>query len=161
MIVIIHYEGGKSQVSTYPRFQVFELSQVAELAGVTPATAKNWVNGRILEITPSAREADGKGSRNLFTEKDVFKFYVANQMNRLGFSPKGAIRKVLERFDENYGDRSLEEIKATPWLILKNTKSSWEVSWRKVPEQACSAGDGELRFSLNLRDLALKAERKR
>jgi DNA-binding transcriptional MerR regulator len=105
-------------------FKIFELSQVAEIVGVPLATAKNWINGRILQIKPSLREADGKGSRNLFSEKDVYKFFFVNEATELGLK-NGIIKKLLPLVDAEL------EKSDFPWLVIRHTKGEWKVSLRK------------------------------
>jgi DNA-binding transcriptional MerR regulator len=133
-------------------FRVFELSHLAKLAGVSLSQVKNWTNGRILTIRPSIREADGKGARNLFSEKDVLKVHIANQMNLLGFTPMGAIERVLEKFDKMYEKEGFDRITENPWLMIQNSKGSWEAFLRegRNPKLTFPLEDKGLLLSLNL-----------
>jgi len=131
--------------------RVFELSHLAKLTGVELSAVKNWTNGRILNISPSIRQADQRGARNLFNEKDVLKVHIAHKMNLLGFSPKGAIEEVLERFDEEYEKEGFERISNAPWLLIRNS-GKWEVLFRegRNPKLTFPLEDGGLLLSLNL-----------
>jgi hypothetical protein len=114
--------------------KIFELAKAARLAGVEMPKAKNWTNGRVLLIRASIREAEKKGARNLFNEKDVLKLYLAQGMTLLGFTPKRAIEEVLRKFDELFEREGFEGIMSHPWLIIRNTKNSWKASLRKKRE---------------------------
>jgi DNA-binding transcriptional MerR regulator len=105
-------------------FKIFELSQVAEIVGVSTATAKNWVNDRIFQIKPSIREADGKGSRSLFSEKDIYKFFFVNEATKLGLRNK-IIKELLPLVDAEL------EKSDNPWLIIRHTGGEWNVALRE------------------------------
>jgi hypothetical protein len=142
-------------VGKLSELRIYELSHIAMLTGVSIATIKNWTNGRILCITPSIRVADGKGARNLFNEKDVLKVHIANQMNLLGFTPKGAIEEVLNRFDEVYEKKGFDGIAKNLWLMIRNSGGQWEVFLRdgRNLKLTFALEDGGLTLSLNLSQL--------
>ncbi len=90
--------------------------------------AKNWSIGKPLRIEPSVRTATGRGSRNLFGVKDVYKMYLANEMTEVGFL-KGPIENVLRLFDEEYDRRNgIEGIRAKPWLVIKHSGGEWTIA---------------------------------
>jgi hypothetical protein len=76
--------------------QIFELSRLAKILGITFAKAKNWTNGRTgVEIKASIREAEGTGSRALYSLTDLYLMGVAMEFSKAGFAAK-AIGKLLD-----------------------------------------------------------------
>jgi MerR HTH family regulatory protein len=73
---------------------VFTLGEVAEVLRVPLTRVKNWTIGRPLRIIPTVRVAAGKGSRNLYSIKDVYAIALANHLSEDGFTTK-AIKRIL------------------------------------------------------------------
>jgi len=81
--------------------QAFDLTEMAGLVGLTPATAKNWTVGRPFTIPASAYEASGRGSINLYSIDDVYLMAVAHEFSKAGFAAK-AIGKLVEAVQAKY-----------------------------------------------------------
>jgi hypothetical protein len=47
---------------------------------------KNWTIGRPLRLLPTLRQAQGTGSRNLYSREDLYRFALAKQLSGDGFS---------------------------------------------------------------------------
>ena len=75
--------------------QAFDLTEMAGLVGMSPATAKNWTVGRPFTISASAYQASGRGSINLYSLDDVYLMAVAHEFSKAGFAAK-AIGKLVE-----------------------------------------------------------------
>jgi hypothetical protein len=106
----------------------FDLSGLAQIAGVPLLQARNWTSGRPLHIRPSVQTAFGKGTRNLYSDSDAFKLAIANKLRDGGVAFR-AIRYVVEHVDPEdfvYDGRA-------DWLILSVTKD--QISARAVPDK--------------------------
>jgi hypothetical protein len=73
----------------------FDLIEMAELVGMKPAKVKNWTVGRPFTIHPSAYQATGRGSINLYSIQDVYLMAVAGEFSKAGFAAV-AIGKFIE-----------------------------------------------------------------
>jgi hypothetical protein len=70
------------------------LGQAAEILGMPTDRLKNWTNGRPFRILPSV-QAKGAGSRNLYSQRDLYRFAIAKQLSVSGLTPV-AIQRVLD-----------------------------------------------------------------
>src|SRR5664279_3031156 len=104
----------------------FDLSRLAQLAGVPLLQARNWTSGRPLHIRPSVHTASGKGTRNLYSDSDVFKLAIANKL-RDGSVAFRAIHYVIEHVDPR------DFVGEADWLVLSVTKS--QISADAVPNK--------------------------
>jgi hypothetical protein len=90
--------------------QAFDLIEMAALAGVNPAKAKNWTNNRPFTIGASIRSGAGRGSVNLYSIEDVYLMALAGEFSKAGFAAM-AIGKLVEavqaKFDSLAGVSSL------------------------------------------------------
>ena len=93
---------------------IFDLSRLAYVAGVSLVTARNWTSGRPLRISPSVQVASGRGTRNLYSDSDVYKLAAANRLRSGGMSFR-AIGYVLNNVDL---ERFLPGGDAN-WLLLR------------------------------------------
>jgi DNA-binding transcriptional MerR regulator len=134
---------------------VFELSQVAGIVGISIDSAKNWVNGRTLQIEPSISKARGKGTRNLFSEGDVYMFFFVDEVARAGFRNE-IIRELLPLVEAE-----LEKAESfPPWLIVRRTYGEWRIELRegRSPLLTLPLEHEEFAFCLNLRDVSRKIQ---
>ncbi|HEV2380304.1 MAG TPA: MerR family transcriptional regulator [Terriglobia bacterium] len=76
------------------RTEVFTIGEVAQILAIPQTRVKNWTIGRPLWIIPTVRMAAGKGSRNLYSIRDVYAIAVANHLIEDGFTTD-AIRRLL------------------------------------------------------------------
>jgi DNA-binding transcriptional MerR regulator len=94
---------------------VFEISDIAGILGMKPNTVKNWTIGRPIIVKPSIRTAMGHGKSNLYSVEDVYRFALANELHKVGMSPK-RIAEVLDKLPEDL------------------SKIQWIRIWRKKKE---------------------------
>lgn len=102
---------------------ILDLSGVARVVGMPRLRVRNWTAGRPLKIRPSVRAAIGKGSRNLYNERDVFKMATAKRLREDGLNFR-LIQYVLDHVDlENFADG------ASDWLVIhaRGTDITFEV----------------------------------
>jgi DNA-binding transcriptional MerR regulator len=78
--------------------QIFELADIAGILGIEKSCAKSWTIGRPFSVRPSIRAASGKGSRNLFSRNDVYRFALVKRLNEAG-APVAAIKTMLEKLE--------------------------------------------------------------
>jgi hypothetical protein len=91
----------------------FDLTQMAVLAAISPAKAKNWTSERPFTIRASAHRASGRGSLNLYSIEDVYLMALASEFSKLGFAAK-AIGKLVEKVQVKF--KSLAECSSlTVW----------------------------------------------
>ena len=134
---------------------VFELSQVAGIVGISIDSAKNWVNGRTLQIEPSISKARGKGTRNLFSEGDVYMFFFVDEVARAGFRNE-IIRELLPLVEAE-----LEKAESFPsWLIVRRTYGAWRIELREGRNPLLTLPIEHKGFTLclDLRDISKKIE---
>jgi len=81
--------------------QAFDLTEMAGLVGMSPATAKNWTVGRPFTISASAYQASGRGSINLYSLDDVYLMAVAHEFSKAGFAAN-AIGKLVDSLRAKY-----------------------------------------------------------
>ncbi|MBZ5500534.1 MAG: hypothetical protein LAP85_29425 [Acidobacteriia bacterium] len=111
--------------------QVFELAQVAKIAGISRFRLKGWILGKTrLTLTPSVRSRKGR----YFSAEDAFKVSVAAALDRAGLA-KGAIAEILPLIPSTLASR----------LFVQRGGERWSVT--ETP------GVGELRIELNLGDV--------
>jgi DNA-binding transcriptional MerR regulator len=94
--------------------QVFELSEMTELLGMSQVKAKNWTAGRPFKIQASVRTATGTGSRNLYSIEDLYLMALANQFSKAGFAAK-AIGKLVKAVDA-------KKLAQMDWLTVWRTE---------------------------------------
>ncbi len=103
---------------------VYGLSALAELVGLSESTVKNWTFGRPLAIAPSVSTGGGKGSRSLYSLNDVYRFAVARELVKAGFTPR-KIQPVIDQltdahvshFDSDYRALSIIRRMESPDLL--------------------------------------------
>src|SRR6266478_2042395 len=78
--------------------QVFELSEMTTLLGMSAVKAKNRTACKPFQPPASVRTATGTGSRNLYSIEDVYLMGLANEFSKAGFAAK-AIGRLLEAVD--------------------------------------------------------------
>ena len=75
---------------------LFTIGQMTKIVGMDdPDKVKNWMAGKPFEFKPSGQAALGKGSRNIYTRKDLYLLAVANEFSKAGFAGK-AIGRLLD-----------------------------------------------------------------
>ena len=116
------------------RWQVFELSDVARMVGLPISKAKNWSIGKPLSITPSVREAQGTGSRSLYSMDDVYRMAVANEMSKLGL-PTKAIEAVLQLLKMEFSKpEGSQVLRKADWLLIWRKTKEWAIEFRSGPK---------------------------
>lgn len=91
---------------------ILDLSGVARVVGIPMLQVRNWTAGRPLRIRPSVRAAIGKGSRNLYSEVDVFKMATAQRLREDGLNFR-LIQYVLDNVGlEDFADGLFD------WLVI-------------------------------------------
>jgi hypothetical protein len=83
--------------------QAFDLVEMAGLVGMKSAKVKNWTVGRPFTIHPSAYQASGRGSINLYSIQDVYLMAVAGEFSKAGFAAV-AIGKLVEVLQTKFPD---------------------------------------------------------
>lgn len=77
------------------KVQVFDLSDVAKILGMSLSRVKNWTIGRPLDIKPSIRAAQGAGTSNLYGPEELFLMGVANHLANDGLG-LDVVREAVE-----------------------------------------------------------------
>lgn len=87
---------------------VYELADVGRILGLEKSKAANWTLGRPFKVVPSIRASSGKGSRNLYSEEDLFTLMLVKQLHSMSLPP-AIIQQVIDSeqlrqayFWENY-----------------------------------------------------------
>src|SRR6266478_4465578 len=94
--------------------QVFELSEMTTLLGMSAVKAKNRTACKPFQPPASIRTATGTGSRNLYSIEDVYLMALANEFSKAGFAAK-AIGKLLEAVDA-------KKLAQMDWLTVWRTE---------------------------------------
>jgi hypothetical protein len=137
---------------------VYDFNEVAEILrislGMPETLARNWTMGKPLKIVGS----DSTGSKNLFSENDVFKFGIAYELRKAGIetdelkkiyeSLPGDLNKILwliitPKGHEFLVSRGKKEPKETVWLTVnvEQLVSQLEKEIQKIPESRKSKAE--------------------
>lgn len=131
--------------------QSFDLNQMAALAGIGYAKAKNWTVGRPFTIRASAYQASGRGSMNLYTIEDVYLMALAQEFSGLGFAAV-AIGKLVEAVQAKF-----PKLAEVPRLTVWRPKAAGVF---KVAEGQEKPTEMYLWVTVNVRELVQRVDTK-
>ena len=112
--------------------KLFGTKQVAELLQIPDWRVKNFSEGGAYRLPPSQTIGSGRGSRRLYSQADIARVAIANQLVNFGFSP------------EAVGD-ALGEV--TNSLLVNTLHMPAEP--HSVPILICDAGKWRVRDSMD------------
>jgi hypothetical protein len=98
----------------------FDLIEMTRLVGMKFAKVKNWTVDRPFTIHPSAYQASGRGSMNLYSIQDVYLMAVAGEFSKAGFAAV-AIGKLVKALQAKFPD-----LGAAPVLMAWRPKAGGE-----------------------------------
>jgi len=70
-----------------PAESLYSLGQVAAMVGASVLRVRNLSTTVAYGLAPSAQVGTGRGSRRLFTFRDVQRIYIADSLFQLGYAP--------------------------------------------------------------------------
>ena len=130
-------------------FLVYGLSELAELVALPESTVKNWTFGRPLAIAPSVSTGGGKGSRSLYSLNDVYRFAVARELVKAGFTPR-KIQPVIDQLTDAQVSHFGYEYRALSIIRRMESPDLLSVEFLGVPDLELARIDSGDRLSVVL-----------
>ena len=135
--------------------------QIAAILDIPEWRVKNFTEGAAYGLPPSALPfGKGRGSRRLYTDQDLLRFAIADELVNCGFTPEDvgeAVREISESMLTSWTEQWIDEHKRTQLPILVNVHGEWRVrkqaEVKKLASEVLSNDDWRGLFILNFPSL--------
>ena len=104
--------------TTKDGLELYGTAEVATKLGIPEWRVKNFSEGKVYGLPPSFHVGSGRGSRRLYTDKDVVRLAVAYDLLKCGFTSKTIGLAIQAISDPGLLDSIVQDTKTgKPWAL--------------------------------------------